>query len=110
MRVAQHAAPLLRIKLDQLARRGLSGQRGRAIFDLARSGGTGRRSRLKICRSFALCGFDSLLRDHFPHLMTGCGLPAGSVDDHCLAGLLIENDVPALRRLRDFFDAKFRRF
>src|SRR5712664_4093613 len=32
---------------------------------LARSGGTGRRSRLKICRSFALCGFDSLLRDHF---------------------------------------------
>src|ERR1700738_2186117 len=31
---------------------------------LARSGGTGRRSRLKICRSFALCGFDSLLRDH----------------------------------------------
>ena len=30
---------------------------------VARSGGTGRRSRLKICRSFALCGFDSLLRD-----------------------------------------------
>src|ERR1700730_4607018 len=34
------------------------------FFRLARSGGTGRRSRLKICRSFALCGFDSLLRDH----------------------------------------------
>src|ERR1700740_2609697 len=36
-----------------------------AIFVIARSGGTGRRSRLKICRSFALCGFDSLLRDQF---------------------------------------------
>src|SRR5260370_39547256 len=36
---------------------------------LARSGGTGRRSRLKICRSFALCGFDSLL------LITPCRIP-----------------------------------
>jgi hypothetical protein len=42
----------------------LSATAGHAIFEVARSGGTGRRSRLKICRSFALCGFDSLLRDH----------------------------------------------
>src|SRR6266403_3794876 len=42
----------------------LSATAGHAIFEVARSGGTGRRSRLKICRSFALCGCDSLLRDH----------------------------------------------
>jgi hypothetical protein len=46
-----------------------------------RSGGTGRRSRLKICRSFASCGFDSLLRDHFP--------PAKCPDSSLLAALSI---------------------
>jgi hypothetical protein len=57
---------------------------------VARSGGTGRRSRLKICRSFALCGFDSLLRDQiffafrrFPKFWrakTSCRLPPVKIE------------------------------
>jgi len=57
--------------LDELVEAGCSAAvpRLRAVLfsKVARSGGTGRRSRLKICRSFALCGFDSL-RIHPPLL------------------------------------------